>query len=77
MFSVDEVQNTFCKLHLNKAGGLDELFGNHLKFAFDILHKHVVNLFNLCTKHAYVPNNFTTNVIVLVLKSQTLDKASV
>ena len=68
VFSADGVQNTFCKLNLNKAGGLNELSGNHLKFAFDILHKHAVNLFNLCIKHAYVPNNFTTNLIVPVLK---------
>ena len=69
-FSADEVQNAFCKLYLNKAGGLDELSGNHLKFAFDILHKHAVSLFNLCIKHAYEPNNFITNLIVHVLKSQ-------
>ena len=67
MFSADEVQNAFSELLLNKAGGLDR---NDLKFAFDILHKHAVNLFNLCIKHAYVPNNFTTNLIVPVLKDK-------
>ena len=76
-FSADEVQNAFYKLLLKKVGGLDELSGNRLKFAFDILHKHVVNFCNLCIKYAYVPNNFTTNLIVPILKSQTLDKASV
>ena len=55
VFSAGEVKNVFCKLHLNKADGLAKLPGNHLKFAFDILHKHAVNLFNLCIKHAYIP----------------------
>ena len=66
-FSAGEVQNAICKVHLKKAGGLDELSGNYLKFAFDILHRHVVNLFIqncLCIKHASVPNSFTTNLIV-------------
>ena len=62
-FPTDEVQNAFCKLYLNKACDLDELSGNLLKFTFDVLHKNVVNLFNLCIKHAYIPINFTTNLI--------------
>ena len=79
VFSADVVQNAFCKLHLNKTGDLDELSGNHLKFDLLLIfcYKHAVNFFNLCMKYAYVPNNFTSNSIFPVFKSQTLDKASV
>ena len=76
-FSRENVHMAFLKLHLNKAGGLDGLTGNHLKHASDSLIDHITCLFNLCLKHACVPYNFTVSKIVPVLKNGLLDKACV
>jgi hypothetical protein len=71
MFSMLDVKSAIMCLKKEKAAGLDGITPEMIIYAGDSLVTALVRLFNMCILHGYVPVNFSTSIIVPVIKDKT------
>ena len=66
--SLDDVYYSIGQLKCGKAAGVDRLSAECVKFAHPRVALILCNLFNLCLKHSFVPENFCSGRIVPIPK---------
>lgn len=76
-FSVDEISNICVKLKDGKAGGIDGITYEHLKYGGNELFEHLTRLFNLIVKNEYIPQSWKHGVIVTIHKGKNKPKRDV
>jgi hypothetical protein len=69
-FSVNEVRIALASLKKNKAPGLDKISPEMILYAGNNLSHCLSFLFNMCICHSFVPDSFSTSVIVPVVKDK-------
>ena len=68
MLSESDVEAVIKTLKVNKATGSDGLMAKHLKFSGRRLLFFITKLFNGCLKHGFVPDSFTSSIIIPATK---------
>ena len=77
ILTVNDVDNCIRKLKLGKAAGYDGITVEHLLYSHPILVVLTTFLFNACTQHGYVPNDFAFGLLIPLLKSNDLDSTNI
>ena len=75
-FAVDDIKIAIVKLKKGKVSGSDGVFPEHVLCAGDALVYALTDSFNLCI-HGFVPVNFSSLVIVHVIKDRNGDVSAV
>ena len=73
-FEVAEVADVCMKLPNGKAGGLDTLSYEHIKYGGLILYTLLTKLFNGVLKIEYTPGNWSTGSVISIFKNGKKDK---
>ena len=69
-FSVIEIGEAICKLHLKKAPGHDNVTAEHLRYGGESLQNVICSLFNACRRAEYVPCNFRKGIQIPLYKGK-------
>ena len=68
--TVNDIKEAMKKLSLNSAPGLDNVTGDHLRYAHPTLIMHFAMLFSMIFIHTYAPDNLTDIKIKNLIKDQ-------
>ena len=68
--TVNDVQNAMKDLSLNSSPGLDNVTGDHLRFAHPAIYVHLSLLFTAMFRHMYIPSCLTDIKICNLVKDQ-------
>ena len=66
--TVSEISELCLKLKNGKAGGIDNITYEHLKYGGRTLHEHLSNLFNLVIKFEFIPREWKQGCIITLYK---------
>jgi hypothetical protein len=69
-FTSSDVAECINMLKVGKSAGLDNLFGEHFKFAHHKLHVLLSLVFNAMIVHGFIPINFMDTLIILLVKNK-------
>ena len=58
---------------LNRACGNDNIFAEHIRYAYESIFFHLSVFFNACIIHGYIPKSFLSTTIVPALKNKSGD----
>jgi len=69
--TVDDVSIAVQNIKLRKSCGPDVLAPEVIKYGDRALTVHLTLLFNICSSHCYIPDDFTKTTIVPMVKNTT------
>lgn len=75
LLEVEEIDVAINTVKGGKAGGLDGIQVEHIKYAHPLVVLLIKALFNCMMSHSYVPNSFGVGVVVPIPKDRLLDKS--
>jgi len=69
--TVELVDKCMQRLHDGKAAGPDDLSSKNLKYAHPLVVVQLCSLFHIMVTHSLLTENFTNDIIILLLKDKT------
>jgi len=68
-----KIKSLLHKLPLDRAGGKDGIFAEHIFYADSSVNNHLSSLFNVCFMHGKIPQECMQTVVVPICKNKNGD----
>ena len=76
LIDICEIEDAVRQLSLNKTPDSDDLVSEHIIYSHPSILTHLKCLFMIIQKHGYVPNSFTSGLIIPIIKDKRGDQTS-